>query len=53
MITSEAAEGLAAVILCNTNLQDLDLSYNYLQSKGVIKVVEGMKHITTLKYQVI
>jgi len=38
-----------AVMSCNTNLDELDLSYNNLQSIGAIKFAKGLKYTVTLK----
>ena len=48
MVTEQAADGIAAVLLLNAKLEKLDLSYNYLQTRGIIKILRGMKHISTL-----
>jgi len=44
---------LITVDAADDNLQELDLSFNYLQSQGAIKVARGMRNSTTLKCQVI
>ena len=48
MITDEAAIDIAAVLSQNTKLEVLDISYNHVQTGGVIKIFQGIKHISTL-----
>ena len=48
-VTDEAADDIAAVISCNTKLQELNLSGNNLQKTGVIKVVKALREISTLR----
>ena len=48
-ITYEAADDIAAVISCNLNLQEFDISGNNLQTTGVIKVMKALKGINTLR----
>ena len=48
MITDEAADDIAVVLSQSTKLQELDISCNNLQTTGIIKIFEGIKHISTL-----
>ena len=48
-ITCEAADDIAAVIACNFNLQEFDISENNLQTAGIIKVMKALKGINTLR----
>ena len=48
-IADEVAKYIAAIFVHNTKLEELDLSYNRLQSAGAIKIFSGMKRIVTLK----
>ena len=47
-ITDEAANDIAAVIYSNTQLQEFDVSRNYLQSTGAIKIAKALQNISTL-----
>ena len=47
-VTEEAAEDIAAVISCNTQLQEFDVSNNNLQAAGVITISKALQSITTL-----
>ena len=47
-VTSEAVDGLAAVINKNVKLQELDVSKNNLQSKGAIMIAKALQNISTL-----
>ena len=48
-ITSESADDIAAVICCNTQLQEFDISENKLQATGVVIITKALQSITTLK----
>ena len=48
-ITDEAAEELATVLLCNTKLEKLDLSFNDLSTTDIVKIFKGMENILNLK----
>ena len=48
-ITSESADDIAAVICCNTQLQEFDISENKLQATGVIIITKALQSIATLK----
>ena len=48
-ITDEVAKYIAAIFLYNTKLEELDLSYNRLQSAGIIKILKGIMNISNLK----
>ena len=43
MITDEAADDLATVLLYNTCLKEINLSFNCLSTLSAIKIFEGMK----------
>ena len=43
MISDEAADSIANVLLCNTKLKELDVSYNYFSASGIIKIFQEMK----------
>ena len=47
-ITEEAADDIAAVILCNRKLQLLGLSKNYLKTAGMIKLSRALQKISSL-----
>ena len=47
-ITEKAAGNIAALISCNIQLQELDISDNYLQSTGVIIILKALQGISTL-----
>ena len=47
-ITENAAGNIAALLSCNTQLQELDISDNYLQSTGVIIISKALQGISTL-----
>ena len=48
-ITDEAADELATVLLHNTSLQKIDLSYNDLSTSDAMKIFKGMKNISRLE----
>ena len=48
MITNEAADELATVLLHNTSLQEINLSYNNLSTSDAVKIFKGMKNISNL-----
>ena len=48
-ITSKSADDIAAVIFCNTQLQEFDISENKLQATGVIIIAKALQSIATLK----
>ena len=47
-ITDEAADDIAAVICCNSHLQELNLGSNYLQTSGIIKITKSLQKISSL-----
>ena len=47
-ITNKAADDIAAVISSNTQLQELDISNNDLQTTGTIIVSKALQYISTL-----
>ncbi len=47
-ITDKAADDIAAVISCNTHLQELDVGSNDLQASGIIKISRGLQMISSL-----
>ncbi|XP_065903931.1 ribonuclease inhibitor-like [Dysidea avara] len=47
--TEEAADDIAAVLSHNTNLTELNLNGNNLQSAGVIKIAQSLQNVNTLK----
>ena len=47
-ITYEIADDIADVILCNSYLQELDISVNNLQVLGIIKIAKALHNISTL-----
>ena len=47
-ITDKATEKLATVLLHNTSLQNLDLSYNDLSTSDAVNIFKGMKNISSL-----
>ena len=47
-IISKAANYLANILLCNTKLIEIDLSYNDLSTSDTIKLFKGMKNISNL-----
>ena len=48
-ITDEAADDIAAAISCNRKLQEFDISGNNLRLAGVLKVMEALKYVSTLR----
>ena len=48
MITDEVADDIAVVLFLNTQLEELDISCNDLQTAGIIKIFEGIKHTRTI-----
>ena len=48
-ITEEAADDFAAALAFNTQLQELDISKNNLQTQGTIKIAKALQGIFTLK----
>ena len=48
-IINEAANDIAAVITCNTDLQELNLGGNDLRTLGTIKIAKGLQKISSLK----
>ena len=48
-ITDEAADELATVLLHNTSLRNIDLSYNNLSTSDAMKIFKGMKNISKLE----
>ena len=48
-IIDEAADELANILLHNTKLEKLDLSFNNLSNTDIVKVFKGMKNISNLK----
>ena len=46
--TEEAADDIAAVVLCNANLRVLELNNNDLRDAGIIKVAKALQHIQSL-----
>ena len=48
-ITDEAADYIAAAISCNTQLQELDVSNNFLETTGAIIISKALKSIFTFK----
>ena len=49
VISCEAADDIAAVISCNTKLQEIDISENNLQTAGVRIIMKALQGIHTLK----
>ena len=49
VISCEAADDIAAVIYCNTKLQEIDISENNLQTAGVRIIMKALQGIHTLK----
>ena len=47
-MTDEAADYMTNVILCNSHLQEFDISVNSLQVPGIIKIAKGLQKISTL-----
>ena len=47
-ITNNAASTISALISCNTQLQELDISDNCLQLTGITTVLIGLQGISTL-----
>ena len=48
-ITDEVIDYLVPILCRNTKLEEIDLSYNRLQVAGVVKVLKGLKDISSLK----
>ena len=48
-IIDEAADELANVLLYNTKLEKVDLSFNDLSNSDILKIFKGMKNISNLK----
>ena len=42
------ANHIAAAITCNTQLQELDISKNYLKTQSTVKILEALQSISTL-----
>ena len=47
-INDEVMEELAEILSQNVKLKELDLSYNFLKTKGAVKILKGMKSILHL-----
>ena len=43
MITDEAADSIANVLLCNTKLKELDMSHNNFSASGIVSIFQEMK----------
>ena len=43
------ADDIAAVIMCNTQMEELDVSENDLHAMEIIKIAKSLQHICTLK----
>ena len=52
-ITDEVADGIAAVIYCNTAMEVLDVSGNNFKAMGAMKIGENLQHIYTPKTLII
>ena len=48
-ITDDVTNDLAIALSCNTQLQELDISLNSLQTPGFIKITKALQQISTLK----
>ena len=48
-VVNEAADELVTVLLHNTLLQELDLSYNFLSISNCAKIFKGMENISNLE----
>ena len=48
-ITDNVADDIAAVISCNTQLQELDISDNCFKTSGAIKITKALQQILSLK----
>ena len=47
-VVNQAADALGTVLLCNTSLQDIDISYNNLSMSDAVKIFKGMQNISNL-----
>ena len=47
-ITDEAADDIAATISCNTQLEEFDVSGNYLRTEGIMKIAVALESVVTL-----
>ena len=47
-ISDKAANDIAAIISCNTQLQEVDISGNNLTAFGAIKIAKALQSIFTL-----
>ena len=47
-INSAASDDIAAVISCNTNLQEFDIGSNNLEASGIITIASSLQKISTV-----
>ena len=48
-ITNDAADDIAIVIMCNTQMEELDVSGTDLQTTGIMKIAKSLLHSCALK----
>ena len=48
-INDEAVDDIAAAVSHNNDLQEIDISGNYLQTIGIIKIAKAFQKISSLK----
>ena len=48
-IRVEAADSIAAVISCSSQLEVLDISWNHVETEGFIKIAKALQKISTLQ----
>ena len=48
-ITDVTADDIAAAISCNPYLEEFDISYNFIEGRGAIRIVKSFQQMSTLK----
>ena len=48
-IIDEATDDIAAAISCNPYLEEFDISYNFIEGRGAIKIVKSFQQMSILK----
>ena len=48
-ITNDAADDIAIAIMCKTQMEELDVSGNDLQTTGIMKIAKSLLHSCALK----
>ena len=48
-IIDDAADDIAVALTCNTQLQELDIGINNLETQGTIKIAKALQEISSLQ----